>query len=277
MRVLIAGCGYVGTALGRQLSDDGHDVWGIRRDPTGLPSAIAPIAADLTAADTLRGLPSDLDAVVIAVSADRREPGAYRHAYVDGCATLLRVLADDGQPVQRVLFTSSTAVYGGQDGGWVDEDSPTDPDSATGAIMVEAERTVLGGPFPATVVRFGGIYGPGRTRLLDRVRRGEATCPPEPSYTNRIHRDDCSGTLRHLLGLAAPDHVYVGVDEDPAERCTVLRWLAEATGSPPPEVDPVGGPHRGSKRCRGDRLRASGYRFRYPSFRDGYAEMIAAG
>lgn len=272
MRVLIAGCGYVGTALGLELAAHGDVVHGLRRDPSGLPRPIIPVAADLTDAASLRDLPA-VDAVVITASSDGRDPDRYRDAYVDGPTTLLRTLADAGQTIDTVLFTSSTAVYGQRDGEWVDEASPTDPSTETGAILLEAEGAVLDGPFPATVVRLTGIYGPGRTRLLERVRSGEARCPAEPEYTNRIHRDDCAGVLAHLLRLPDRADRYVGVDHDPADRCSVYRWLAERLDVPPPEVDAEAGSRRGSKRCSNDRLVASGYRFRYPSFRDGYAQM----
>ena len=275
MRVLIAGCGYVGTALGQALAARGDTPYGLRRDPTGLPAPILPVAADLNDPGSLDDLPP-VDAVVLTMSPGGRDTARYRTTYVDGPTTLLRVLADRGDELQRVLFTSSTAVYGERDGGWVDEASPTDPTSDTARVLVEAERTVLAGPYPATALRLGGIYGPGRTRMLERVRAGEVRCPPQVEYTNRIHRDDAAGALAHLLTVRDPDDVYLGVDSDPADRCTVYRWLADRLGVAPPSTDPGGSSRRGSKRCRNDRLLASGYRLRFPSFRDGYGTMLAA-
>lgn len=272
MRVLIAGCGYVGTQLGLGLAADGHTVFGLRRDPSRLPAALRGVAADLRDRAALaRALPRDLDAVAITVSPDARDPASYRRAYVDGPTTLLDVV--DLTPVQRILFTSSTAVYGVTDGSWVDEDTPTDPNSDTGEILLEAEEAVLRHA-ASVVVRFAGIYGPGRMRLASQVRAGEATCPPRPAYTNRIHRDDCAGALAHLLVLSDPAPRYVAADSDPADRCTVLRWLANRLGAPPPAVGDAMGRRGAGKRCRNDRLLASGYRLEYPSFRDGYAAML---
>lgn len=275
MRVLIAGCGYVGTALGLELRAVGHHPFGLRRAALGLPEQITPIAADLTDPDTLSGLPADLGAVVITTSAGSRDEEAYRAAYLDGPRNLLAAL--DAPADTRLVFVSSTAVYGQQDGSWVDEDTATDPATSTGRILVEAEeqfhRLTEGGT--ATVVRFAGIYGPGRTRLVDQVRDGEAVCPPRPSYTNRIHRDDCAGFLHHLVTLAQPEPHYIGVDDEPADRCTVYRWIAEQLGLPePPTGEDV--PDRGvNKRCRNHRLSASRYRLRYPTFRDGYRELLS--
>lgn len=274
MRILIAGCGYVGTALGLRLAARGDEVHGLRRDPAGLPAAILPIGADLTDPSTLRGLPK-VDAVVLAMSPGGREAERYRSTYIDGPQTLLTTLAERGDAIRRVLFTSSTAVYGQRDGEWVDEDSPTEPASATAQVLVDAERSVLAGPFEATVLRLGGIYGPGRTRMLERVRTGDVRCPPAPEYTNRIHRDDAAGALAHLLDLDVPESVYLGVDSDPADRCTVYRWLAERLGAPTPAVDPEAASSRGSKRCRNDRLLGTGFELRFPSFRDGYGAMLS--
>lgn len=273
MRVLIAGCGYVGTELGVVLATAGHDVAGLRRDTMDLPPEIRPVAADLTDRGSLAAVPPKLDAVVLAASPDAREAAGYRAAYLDGPRNLLTFLADRGDALQRVVLTTSTAVYGHREGEWVNEDSPTEPTSRTGRILVRAETAVQASGWPCTVVRLGGIYGPGRTRLVEQVRRGEATCPPRPTFTNRIHRDDCAGAIAHVLSLDEPASVYCAVDHEPAERCDVLRWLAERLGAPVPQV----GESRsrgGSKRVRNDRLVGSGYVFRYPTFRDGYGALI---
>ena len=103
--------------------------------------------------------------------------------------------------------------------------------------------------------------------------------PGPPHYTNRIHRDDCAGVLRHLMQLEAPEPVYLGVDCEPADEAAVLRWLAGALGAAEPRIAAAGERHgrerRASKRCRNDRLLASGYRFLHPTFREGYRAILA--
>jgi nucleoside-diphosphate-sugar epimerase len=144
-------------------------------------------------------------------------------------------------------------------------------------VLLESEVVAQTAGPTAVCVRFGGIYGPGRTRLIDGVRRGDVPIAPYPSYTNRIHRDDCAGVLRHLARLERPERVYVGTDRDPADQRDVVRWLAERVGAPAPRVESaeVGdGKQARGKRCRSDRLVASGYRFIYPTFREGYAALL---
>ena len=144
--------------------------------------------------------------------------------------------------------------------------------------MLEGERTVLSSGTRGVVLRLGGIYGPGRTRLVDDVRSGRARLPIDgPNYTNRIHLEDCAGALRHLLLLESPAAIWLGVDHDPADRGEVLVWMADRLGVPRPAVDdaPAERKRVGSKRCRNDRLVRSGYEFRYPTFRGGYASLLS--
>jgi nucleoside-diphosphate-sugar epimerase len=260
-----------------RLAAAGQEVWGLRRDPAGLPAPIRPLAADLGEPATLECLAGLApDAVVYVASADAFDEAAYRRVYVEGVRNLLAALAV--RPPARLLYVSSTGVYGQTAGEWVDERSPAEPGGFSGRCLLEGENLALGRGRPSVVVRFGGIYGPGRTRLVEAVRRGEACGDSPPRYTNRIHRDDCAAVLEHLLGLPSPEALYLGVDCLPAPECEVMDWLADALGVPRP---PRGGgsapgPQRGNRRCRNDRLLASGYRFRYPTYREGYRAVLGA-
>jgi nucleoside-diphosphate-sugar epimerase len=279
-RVLIAGCGDVGTALGLALAADGDEVVGLRRRPEALPREIRALRADLTTGHGLDAAARGAELVVYAAAADASSDDAYRSAYVDGLRNLLAALRAVRAPIRRVLFTSSTAVYAQRDGSWVDETSPTEPEGFSGRRTLEAESLLLGSGFPATVLRLGGIYGPGRTRLIDEVRSGRATCVAgESVYTNRIHVVDCAGAARHLLRLPAADGVWLGVDREPTERAVVLDWLADRLGvARPRRVAAAEGASRergGSKRCRSAKLAGSGYSYFYPTFRDGYGELLA--
>ena len=278
VRVLIAGCGYVGGALAVALGRDGHEVWGLRRRLAGLPEGVHPIEADLGLPATLTGLPQGLEVVFYMAAPGGSDDALYRTAYVEGLGNLLAALEGDRQRPQRIFFVSSTAVYAQGDGAWVDERSPTEPQHFSGRRLREAEMLLAASDFAHVVVRFGGIYGPRRDSLAERVRTARARYHADPpQYTNRIHRDDCAGALRHLMGLSSPDSLYLGVDSDPTDEETLMNWLAGALGAPPPrpaspeEPRPV----RGNKRCRNARLLSSGYELRYPTFREGYTALLS--
>ena len=288
-RILIAGCGDVGAALGRILCGAGHAVWGLKRRPVELPPGVRPLPADLTDPATLADLPAALDAVVYSAAAAGFSEAAYQAAYVDGVRNVLAALERNGQRPGRLLFASSTSVYAQHRGEWVDEDSPAEADGFSGRCIRAGEALLRQSGWDAVVVRFGGIYGPGRTRLIDSVRAQTAVRPAGPPlYTNRIHRDDCARVLAHLLVRPEPLALYLAVDDDPAPLDQVLDWLAAQLGAPPPPTTAqpslkpgadAGQPTlrlRASKRCRNARLRASGFQFLYPSYRDGYAALLRA-
>lgn len=279
-QVLIVGCGYLGTALGVRLAAAGYEVWGVRRQPEGLPPSIHPVAADLAVPESLRDLPRGIDIVFYTAGSAGRTEAAYRAAYVEGLQHLLEALQQQRQRPRRILFTSSTGVYAQRHGEWVDESSPTEPTHFSGTCLLEGERLLHAGPFPATVLRLAGIYGPGRTRLIDSVRQGTAITPDgENVYLNLIHRDDCVGALYRLMRLAYPAPLYLGVDHHPVEHGALLRWVSAQLGVPPPPLEAAPGSlrqaRRSNKRCRNHRLVAAGYAFRHRSFRSGYTALLA--
>jgi nucleoside-diphosphate-sugar epimerase len=234
------------------------------------------VSADLLDAQLLaRVLPGPIDRVVYLTGADKRSEAAYRRAYVDGLETLLGALASRGDTVERLLYASSTAVYGEREGEWVDEDTPALPADAVSRVLLEGEQRALASTARTTIVRLAGIYGPTRTRLVREVASGRARLEPVPTYTNRIHRDDAASLFERLLDAADPPAIVVGVDDEPAARGEVLGWIAERLGVAPPEVDPslVGRPH---KRCRSKRAAELGFVPRYPSYREGYAPLVLA-
>ena len=273
MRALVAGAGYVGTALARQLVSQGHDVVVLRRSAAEPPRGARAFRADLTAPGALDAL-APVDWIFYTAAADERSDAAYRRAYVEGLARLVERLVRMEPPL-RLLFTSSTAVYGQQAGEWVDEASPTEPSDFAGQRLLEGEALVHAAPFAGSVLRLGGIYGPGRSSLIERARAGASG---GPGYTNRIHRDDAAAALLHLAALPRPEDIVIGVDSEPAPACEVLAWLAERLALPAPRpTAEAARPARGSKRCRNARLLATGFRFRYPTYREGYAALLAEG
>ena len=276
-RVLIAGCGDVGTALGLTLARSGHEVFGARRSAHVLPAPLRPLPVDVTDRRAIERTIPGVDVMVYAVAAGRRDEGAYRRAYVDGVSALLDVLEERADPPRRVFFVSSTSVYGETGGAWVDETTPIAPRGFAGESLAAGERRMLASPIPATVARFAGIYGPGRGWMIERARTGASCAGDPPKFTNRIHRDDCAGVLAHLIEREHVEDTYIGVDDAPVEECEVLEWLAARLGAPAPRRVGTGtGEARASgKRCSNARLRASGYLFRYPTFREGYASVLS--
>lgn len=239
------------------------------------------VSADVTRPDGLDAVGGAFDGVVYSVSPARGDDRAYRDCYVTGLGNVLGAKALSGNIQSgrtRVLVTTSTAVYGQLDGQWVDEASVTEPLNFRGERMLQAEALLFERAKSAVSLRLGGIYGPGRDRLVRELLDGQAALSPEDGpRVNRIHRDDCAGALAHLLRSPQPDRVYLGVDSEPASRNAVLRHLAEVAGVnlPVSEAAVVRG-RGGDKRCRNASLLKSGYVFQHPTFREGYSSVLRA-
>jgi nucleoside-diphosphate-sugar epimerase len=278
--VLIAGCGDIGSRTAQRLLAEGWVVHGLRRNTAQLPEGVAAVAGDLFEPHLPAQWPrTAIDYLMYCATPSQRDEVGYRQAYVEGLQNVLSWLAQCNQRPKRILFVSSSGVYGQANGEWVDETSPTDPRSFTGEIMLEAERVALSSGLPATVVRLTGIYGPGRSDLSNRVRQGHSVRLDPPVYANRIHADDAAGLLAHLFNSDAQgvalDSCYLGVDDEPAALGDVVAWIREYLGvtewSAQASVQRVG-----SKRCSNARAKALGWVPMYPSYREGYASLLSA-
>ena len=294
MTVVVVGCGYIGCALAGQLAEAGHEVTGVRRSPDGLErvaaidDSVEAIRADATLPATLESLP-DADTVVFAASAGGRGADVAREVYVEGLRNVLEEYGMRADPPDRLVYTSSTGVYGNHDGGWVDETTPIDPTTAKTRVLATAETVALSEAtsygIDGTVARFAGLYGPDRYRL-ERYIEGPVTA----GYLNMVHRDDAAGAVRYLLEAdVARGEPVVVVDDEPVDKHAFADWLAAECGvdAPPKrskaeriadgDLSAAAARRiRTSKRCSNEKLRALGYEFVYPTFRTGYRAAVEA-
>lgn len=273
---LIVGCGDLGLRLAKRLIARGYKVFALKRHPESLPPEITGIAADISLPETLQNLAqAQFDYVVVATSAGEFTEQAYQRVYVDGLRHVLAVI----QPKKRLFVVSSTSVYGQADGGWVDENSATEPLGFAGAKQLAAEAVAFEHTQNTTVIRLSGIYGPGRSRLIEQVYEGQHTLANPPHYSNRIHIDDAAGMLAFLIacdeeGKTLESH-YIGCDKAPSALHEVKDWMAEQmnlSGHWQSQTSPKG--RGGSKRCNGNKVRELGYEFQYPDYKAGYASVI---
>ncbi|GAA1735944.1 SDR family NAD(P)-dependent oxidoreductase [Brachybacterium phenoliresistens] len=261
-RVLLVGCGKLGTRLGRRLLEGGDEVLALRRAPDDLPEGFVPIAADLS-----EPLPEPLpavDAMVITLPPGDAELG-YRAP--------LRHLADVLPRVPtRTVFVSSTRVLEGLGGAEpLTEAAVPQPTSVRGLALRDGEERARD-LFGALVVRPAGIYGPGRDHLVRGVRAGRAV--DHSRRTNRIHETDLVRTLALLLDLEDPPPLLHAVDDSPALLGEVLAHIADRLELPlPASLEP----RRGGGTVLSGRLLAELLGpLEVPDFRAGYDAIIAA-
>ena len=269
---VIAGCGDLGGKAGIELVHSGYHVVGLRRNADRAPAALERQSVDLTR--EVPELRAETAVLVVALSPGGRTPEDYRNTLYAGLGNVLDAVERKVSVPPRALLVSSTAVYGVSDGSRVDEETPADPPTSTAVVLREVEDLLHSRLPGSAVLRLGGLYGRGRGTMVSAVRDGRAEIAADPVHTNRIHRDDAARAVVHLCTRpAAPDAVYLGVDDEPAERGDVLRFIADELGVPHPRVGEEP-PARGGKRCCNRRLRATGFDFLHPTYREGYRSII---
>ena len=275
-RVFIVGAGYVGAHAAELLAERGHAVSSGRRSR---PSSRDAFAMDILRPGTFPEALREADCVVYAVAANGFSEAEYRNAYVTGLANTIEYLMSR-RGRRRLVHISSTGVYGQDDGSVVDEKSPAQPRGFSGKVLLEGEALAASAPFESTSLRFSGIYGPGRDRLIrDTLSRAALSERERAMITNRIHRDDCARAIVHLVEKPEVGPLYLGSDEAPSTLGEIRDWLAARLDVAPAPVAQaqIGSPQRGgSKRLSSALLRSEGFAFRHPTFREGFEAILAA-
>lgn len=289
-RLVIFGCGYVGSAVAQAALAVGARVEALTRNPgkaDALRAAgVAHVAvADLATTEWHRELVPGADFVVNTVSSGGAEN--YRRSYVDGMQSILAWAAAGAEPVGTLVYTSSTAVYPQGGGVVVDESAAAPGSTPNGAIIRESEQLLESAPAAARrrafILRLAGIYGPGRHHLLDQLRAGTPTLNGSGDHRlNLAHRDDIVTAI--LACLKAPADVAGGIfnvaDDAPARRAEVVQWLAARLGRPMPAFDGSTTARRGGAPMpdrvisNGRLQRTFGWRPQYADYRAGFAGLL---
>jgi nucleoside-diphosphate-sugar epimerase len=251
MSTLIVGCGYLGRHVGRLLATRGERVWGTARSPTRagelVSAGIEPVFADVTQPDSLSVLPS-AKRVVYCVGSDRVGGHGFRTVQVEGLENVLKRIP---APPERLIYASSTGVYGQADGSWVDESSPTEPTRDNGRVLLEAEalarRWAADSGARLVVLRFAGLYGPGRVVGQGLIERGEPVAGDPERFLNLVHIEDAAAAVVAALQFPDPDPVYLVSDDRPVTRGEYYSLLARLLHAPAPRFEVAGDPAGGTR------------------------------
>jgi nucleoside-diphosphate-sugar epimerase len=280
-RLVIFGCGYVGTAVALHALERNVQVTALTRNAASAvvlrEQGIETVSADLATDGWHAEIEGGADFVLNCVSAGGGGAEGYRHSYIEGMASILAWARRRGA-AGTMVYTSSTSVYP-QDGGVVvNESAATTPASERATLLLEAEqrlRNATGACARWFVLRLAGIYGPGRHHFIDQVRAGEASGRGEHRL-NLIHREDIVSAI--WACFTAPvdvaNEIFNVADDAPARKIDVTEWLAAELKVLPPHF--TGEPMAGRRTITPDRVisntklkRRLGWQPRYPSFREG--------
>lgn len=277
MRKLIVGCGYLGLRVARRWHAAGHEVAVTTRRPERAAEFRAegfqPVLADVTRPETLAAWPP-AEHVLYAVGYDVAAGLSRWDVYVEGLANFL---AAAPARIERLVYISSTGVYGQTDGRWIDESSPCRPTRDAGRAFLAAEQRLAAHALAgrAVVLRMAGLYGPGRVPRRAELASGRALAVPTEGCLNLVHVDDMAEIVLAAERGPVP-RLYLASDGHPVERAEYYACLAELLGLEPPRlVEPEpDSPHaaraRANKRISNRRLLAElGVRLQYPTYREG--------
>ncbi len=281
---LIVGCGYLGLRVARRWASQGDTVYAVTRSAARADEwralGLQPIIADVTDPGSLRDLPV-AETVLFAVGYDRSAGKAIGEVYVDGLRHLLDALpAGTG----RVIYISSTGVYGECDGDWVDESTECRPLRDGGRACLAAEQVLAAHRLGErrVILRLAGIYGPGRIPRVAALQAGEPIDAPATGYLNLIHVDDAVEVVLTAEHRAATPSLYVVADGNPAVRRDYYAELARLVGAPPPQFIAPSADSPAAQRAASDKRIRNAHlvedlqvQFRYPSYREGLAAIVA--
>jgi hypothetical protein len=212
----------------------------------------------------------------------------------DGGDPVLAALGDSiaarARDIAWAGYLSTTGVYGDHAGGWISEDTQASPLTSRGARRLAAENAWLSlwrdRGLPIHIFRLAGIYGPGRNALEGLLSGTAKHIVKEGQVFSRIHAADIAGILQASMAKPHPGRIYNCADDLPTPPGEVIVHAACLLGLEPP---PAQSPEQAglsamalsfygeSKRVANRRVKTElGYRFLYPTYREGLAALHAA-
>ncbi len=287
MAKLVFGCGYLGRRVARRWRQQGQEVIAVTRSAEKgselAAEGIQPILADVARMERcdLGQLPP-IETVLFAVGYDRESQTPIEQVYAGGLAQALAAIP---ATTSRIIYISSTGVYGDAAGEWVDEETPCRPTRAGGKASLAAEELLKRSEFGSRsiVLRLAGLYGPGRIPRAQAVLLGEPIDAPQDGFLNLIHVDDAAAIVLLAEERAPLPRTYVVSDGQPVIRSEYYAELARLLGWPPPRFvapdpnSPAALRAAGDKRADSRRMmRELSPVLRYPSYREGLAAVVAA-
>ncbi len=273
-KVLIVGCGDLGTAIATRLHQT-HGVIGLRKSSKALPLGMQTIQADVTQPSTLTALEKlNPNIVIYCVAASAHTDENYQAHYVEG---LKNVFATQSQNtnLQHVFFVSSTRVYGQNAQEILDENTLAIPEDFGGERLLEAENLLNNLSCKATSMRLSGIYGEGRLYLVN-MAKDITKWSKVNHWSNRIHRDDAAGFIAFLVEQVSKKQqiadCYIVTDDMPTQQYEVLAWLAKQQKIDTSNIKVPAA--QGGKRLSNKRLRNTGFELQYPNYQVGYSHIL---
>lgn len=236
--VVIIGCGAVGTELALAYRQAGLPVTGVVRSTA---------SAQALKAKGIEAVQIDLDKP-FTLNTETRDSRLFHFAPPPATGTtdtrtlhLIKALQSTAELPKRIVYISTTGVYGDCQGRWVTENEPVKPEADRAKRRLDAERQLLDFGAAAGVeiiiLRVAGIYGPGKLPL-ERLHKGAPVIrESESPFTNRIHLADLVKIAMAAMQQGKHAQIYHACDGHPGTMTDYFKKVAEKAGLPaPPEI-----------------------------------------
>lgn len=274
---LVVGAGYAGARFAREAAQRGERVWATVRHVEQAIAlehhGVSAIVVDVTSPPPLPRLATPLPCIAILSIPPARMDD-------EGDRETSAVCWAKEQGAVRLVYWSSTSVYGASGGDTVDETTSTAPDTRVGRRRYAAEQRVVAAAeacgIPLSIVRIVGIYGPHRN-MRQRLEAGDYVMADDGMvWSNRVHVDDIVGATRWICAADEPEGVWLLSDGAPFYVADFVRWLTQTLGLPMAGSVPLASMDvrrqsfwTGNRRTRPARLLASGWQPQYPCLHEG--------
>ncbi|WP_201586427.1 NAD-dependent epimerase/dehydratase family protein [Psychrobacter jeotgali] len=239
---LIIGQGDIGVPVTNTLAQGNLAVTGLARNERS--HYALDDKAKFIQADALKLSAEQLQAftrIAIIVTPDEYSTSGYNNSYLAICQHLAQ-LAEQLTELERIVFISSTGVYGQDNGEWIDEyTAPITPKRDASKVIRQAEQALQSGfGDKAIVIRPSGIYGRERLMRLRKARETDKEPIAAEHWSNRIMDRDLVAIIAKVLTIEAPESIkplYIATDYRPVTTLELGIWLSEQVGAEPPTVD----------------------------------------
>lgn len=238
-KYLIIGQGAIGLPVTNHLANQGFDVTGLARqnrkhyDLANNAQFLQLDALNLTAEQL-----KDFHSIAIIVTPDDYSTSGYENSYLKICQHLAS-LSDELPNLERIIFISSTGIYGQDNGEWIDDTVKPEPlaDDSTSNFILKAEQALQNGfDDKAIIIRPSGIYGRKRLMRVRQAQKDEKEPIAREQWTNRIMDSDLVTIIAKVLTIASPKPLYLATDYLPVTNFELTTWLSKKLNSTPPKV-----------------------------------------
>lgn len=285
-KIVIFGCGYVGSKLADKCLDLGWDVTALTRNVGTAKilesKGVETIICELHKRDWYSKINPEQDYIIDCVGAAEPSIEGYKFSYLLGMQSIIEWIESHQVHCKSILFTSSTSVYPQTDSSLIDENADHNGVSERGQILLDSEKLCLNlhssKVEKSFVLRFAGLYGPNRHLLLNHVKEGKTIKGSGCRILNLLHQTDAVSSILACLqsSLVQSTSIFNVSDSQWATRMEIVEWMCNRLGLKNPCFDGKDRPGLPNRKIDSRKIQTElDWKPKYSSFKLGYEDLLA--